>query len=258
MRISDARFAIVDTETSGLDPADSELLEIGAVLSDWRGKIIDRFETLVKPTKPLTADNSAIHGLIDEDFAKAKTIDSASYQFLWWLPDDTIIVTHHLEFDRGFLPWIADRQGLCSKRLASHLCPDSPSSKNQVLRYWFKDVARDPHIRALGDTHRAIADATVTATILPHLIDIYLAQGGEDDIDALIAFAESPYLIKHMWLGKHYGKPIAEIDKSYLVWALQTIDLDRDQRFTLEHYTLGEPVDAEWFEPWIEAVQANA
>lgn len=244
-RISRALFSVTDTETSGLDQATSELLEIGAVFCDARGKIYDTFETLVAPTKPLTADNSAIHGLIDEDFADAPGRDIALQRFddklfRWTRGADLsvrpILVAHFFEFDKGFIPTLAERGGLCTKRLAYHLVIDAPNVSNLTLRYHFRDVAREPHIRALGDAHRAISDATVTAAIFPKLIDLYFAAGHPDDVDALIAFAESPILIKRMWLGKHYGKPFEEVPLDYFYWALDTLDLDIDQRFTLEHH----------------------
>jgi exodeoxyribonuclease X len=238
--ISDATFAVTDSETTGLDHNIDAVVEIGSLLVNWRGGVViphttsPYFETLVNPKRPLTPDNSAIHRLIDEDLVGAPYIDEAMEEFARWIPADAVPVAHHLVFDAGFLPILSG--GLCSKRLAMHVAPDAPNWKNQTLRYYFKEVARAKNIRNLGDAHRAISDATVTATILPRLLDLYLAQGGVDDIDALIAFAESPILLKHMWLGKHYGKPFEDIDYGYLSWALETLELNSDQRYTLEHH----------------------
>jgi hypothetical protein len=116
-----------------------------------------------------------------------------------------------------------------------HVVPDAPNHKNQTLRYYFRDVARRADILALGDAHRAISDARVTAAILGKVLPLYLSQGGEDDIGALIAYAESPVILKALPFGKHRGVPFAVADQRYLAWMLRNIpDLDRDMRFTIE------------------------
>jgi exodeoxyribonuclease X len=248
-RISEATFAVADCETTGLDHATDAVVEIGALLVNWRGGAVipnmalPYFEMLVNPNRPLTPDNSAIHGLIDEDLVGAPYIDEAMEKLARWMPADAVPVAHHLVFDAGFLPILSG--GLCTKRLAMKCVPDAPNWKNQTLRYVFKGVARAPHIRALGDAHRAISDATVTAAILPRLLDLCLAAGHPDDIDALIAFAESPILLERVTFGKHKGLLYSEAPTEYLEWMIgndwrtgkpNMADLDIDRRYTAEHH----------------------
>jgi exodeoxyribonuclease X len=174
MKIIDATFCVVDTETTGLDPEVDELLEIGAILVDWRGRPCfgaPTLDALIKPINPLRPDNSAIHGFIDEDLADAPSLAHAAERFRRFLCDEFgsrvhCLVAHHMQFDAGFLPTTLDlTPSLCTKRLAMHLVPEAPNWKNQTLRYFFRDVARHPDIRALGDAHRALPDVTVTAAI---------------------------------------------------------------------------------------------
>jgi DNA polymerase III subunit epsilon len=48
----DLTFVGFDTETSGKYPIESEICEIAAV--KWRGgQIVERFESLIKPSKPM-------------------------------------------------------------------------------------------------------------------------------------------------------------------------------------------------------------
>jgi exodeoxyribonuclease X len=247
--ISVATFAVTDTETTGLDHNTDAVVEIGSLLVDWHGDAViphmslPYFETLVNPNSPLTPDNSAIHGLIDEDLIAAPYIDEASEKFARWMPDRAVPVAHHLVFDAGFLPILSG--GLCSKRLAMHVAIDAPNWKNQTLRYYFKEVARAKHIRELGDAHRAISDVTVTAAILTRLIDLYLAAGHPDDVDALIAFAESPVLFRTMPIGQHRGKPFDQIPDRDLRWYLTQSFTEPDLRFTIEtHFASRVPVNA--------------
>ena len=48
-----------DTETSGPYPLESEIVELGAV-KWYKGEIIGQFQTILKPSKPMTAENIAI------------------------------------------------------------------------------------------------------------------------------------------------------------------------------------------------------
>ena len=62
-----SEFPIVafDTETSGAYPIESEIIELGAV--KWHhGQIIGKFQTLLKPSKPLVPENIRIHGITNE------------------------------------------------------------------------------------------------------------------------------------------------------------------------------------------------
>jgi exodeoxyribonuclease X len=250
VKVADAIFCVADTETTGLDAATDELLEIGAVLIDSDGNLardkdpignvkdLWEFETLIAPTRPIAPDNSGIHGLIDEDFVGGPSLAYAAARFEDWCPDNAVRVYHNAAFDAGFMPWVKvnGEPILCTKRLAQHLLPTAPNWKNQTLRYYFRDVARRPDIRALGDAHRALSDARVTAAVLPKLLDLYLAQGGVDDIDALITFAESPVLLERVTFGKHKGTLIADVarnDPSYLSWMLRQPDIDPDLRYSI-------------------------
>ena len=65
----------LDTETTGLGPAD-QVVEI-AVL-DAEGAVV--FHSLVKPTVPIPAEATAIHGIRDEDVAGAPTFAGIKFQ----------------------------------------------------------------------------------------------------------------------------------------------------------------------------------
>jgi DNA polymerase III epsilon subunit-like protein len=62
-----------DTETSGAFAIESEIIELGAV--KWfDGKIIDRFQVLLKPEKLLTEENIRIHGITNEMLVDASVM----------------------------------------------------------------------------------------------------------------------------------------------------------------------------------------
>ena len=55
-------FAVVDVETSGLDPARARIIEIAIVRTDLRGRVLGEFETLVDPGDGDTGE-VGVHGI---------------------------------------------------------------------------------------------------------------------------------------------------------------------------------------------------
>lgn len=56
-----SNYIILDTETTGLDNT-AEIVEI-SVIND-QGEVL--LDTLIKPTKPIPGDATAIHGITNE------------------------------------------------------------------------------------------------------------------------------------------------------------------------------------------------
>lgn len=61
-------YVVIDTETTGLR-TDDEIVEIAII--NMRGEVL--LNTLVKPTKPIPAEATCIHGITDEMVADAPT-----------------------------------------------------------------------------------------------------------------------------------------------------------------------------------------
>lgn len=228
MKISEASWVVVDTETTGLDPYKEKIIEFAYAEYDW-GFL---WSFLVNPGIPIPCTTSAIHHLTDEDVADARSWQTAMNDIPKLFGQATIFVAHNALFDAGFLPCLSGRKWLCTKRLAMHLYPDAPGHSNQVLRYWLGGAKLD----LLGQApHRALADCIVTRFNFGKMIETYLAAGHEDSAEALIAFAASPIKAKSLWFGKHKGVPIDQVPRDYIKWCLLNMaDLDRDLRFQLK------------------------
>ncbi len=157
---------VFDTETTSKDAKTGELVEIGAVRVKG-GEIVDRFETLVKPTRGIVGKQ--IHGITDADVAKAPAPAEAARSFLDWAGDD-ILVGHNVGFDIGFIEAaLADgtriRPGdyLDTLVLARAGYPDLDAHKLADLIDFF-EITVEP-------THRAMADAEATAALLSRMAE---------------------------------------------------------------------------------------
>lgn len=145
-----------DTETSGPYPLESEIVELGAV--KWhKGQIVGQFQTLLKPSKPMTQENMNIHGISNEMVANAPLMKDQINAFCDFI-QDSILIAHHAPFDLGFMAIEIEKAGLpfpnnvhfCSS-LISRALLHTTNHKLQTLVKELELVG--------GDAHRAYDDA---------------------------------------------------------------------------------------------------
>ena len=60
-----AGLAVVDVETTGLNPATDRIIEIGVVTLDERGNVEGEWTSLINPECPVSAQ--FVHGITDDD-----------------------------------------------------------------------------------------------------------------------------------------------------------------------------------------------
>ncbi|MHC4411186.1 MAG: 3'-5' exonuclease, partial [Planctomycetota bacterium] len=80
VRLADAELVVVDLETTGLSPAQSSILEIGAVRVS-RLRTAGRFETLIRPPGPLSRAIADLTGIDDAMVADAPPARTAVRAF---------------------------------------------------------------------------------------------------------------------------------------------------------------------------------
>lgn len=229
--VASATFAVVDVETTGIDPARDRVVEVACVLVRNR-QIVHAFSTLVQPGCAIPAIASAVHGISDAMVANAPALAVIAPE-LETLCADAIVVAHNASFDLAFLPFLKTRPHLCSMRLAQRVVPDAPNYKNQGLRH---HLGVDTGDLLESTPHRALGDVHVTAAILRICLDRYLAAGGTDDIDALVEHIAAPVLLRTMPFGKHRGKALADVPSDYLQWTLNNFsDLSLDAAFSFHN-----------------------
>ena len=96
-----AIFVSFDLETTGLEPRQDKIVEIGAVKFDRKG-IIARFATLINPGIPMPPEAGRVNGISDEMLRGKPSIDKALPDFLYFT-NGAIIIAHNAPFDCGFI-----------------------------------------------------------------------------------------------------------------------------------------------------------
>ena len=96
------RLIILDTETTGLSPAEGRIVEIAAV-EMLDGKLTGReFHQLLNPEHPISEEITEIIGINNAMVAGKPIFADIAQAFIDFVGNDKLVV-HHAEFDREFL-----------------------------------------------------------------------------------------------------------------------------------------------------------
>lgn len=156
------RHLFLDVETTGLDAAADEVIEIGAVLVE-RGVAVSEHHWLVRPNRPVPPVISALTGLTDRDLDGAPSFDELE-PALERLLRGVTVVAHNALFERSFLArQFRELEVLDSCELALVLFPELPSHSLDSLVRWAG--------RAPGTQHRALHDARDTVAVVQTMLE---------------------------------------------------------------------------------------
>lgn len=157
--IKDIEFVAFDIETTGLDSGHDRILELAAVKFNTNG-ILDKFETLVNPGINIRSDRrfTDVHNITGGMVEGKPRIKEILPQFLDFLGEDTVGVSHNAGFDVGFIAHSMYRNKIIRKgtiildtsRLTPKLFPDSPDFALDTI-VWYLKIKSKPNHRALGD-----------------------------------------------------------------------------------------------------------
>jgi exodeoxyribonuclease X len=220
------QLAVLDCETTGVD-ADDTVIEVAVVRLDDGAE----FSSLINPGRPIPPAASAVHHLTDAHVVGAPHLADIEDELRQFIGQRTL-AAHNASFDSRMLAALGGQPWLCTMRLAKHLWPEAPGFSNQVLRYW---LGLEVDVGDLA-THRALADAQVTAALLRTQLAACRERWGTDAEADLIAKANSPARVTHLYFGKeHWGKRFEDVPSGYLRWMVEKADrVDPDIRYTAQ------------------------
>ena len=100
--LMETEFVVFDTETTGFNAAGSDqMIEIGAVKIK-NGEIIDRFDELINPGRPIPSKITELTHITDEMVKDCDNEENVTKRFLEWI-DDLPMVAHNAKFDISFI-----------------------------------------------------------------------------------------------------------------------------------------------------------
>ncbi len=159
------KFVCLDLETTGLDSAKDDIIEIAAVKYAG-GKKQGEFNMLVNPQRKLPFIAHAITHISDEDLATAPVFADVREQLREFLGDYPIL-GQNIQFDIGFLraKGIVPLENVQfdTRLLAGMVLPRIPALNLEALALHF----RFPYENA----HRALADVYMTIKVFDRLVE---------------------------------------------------------------------------------------
>lgn len=164
-------YVVFDLETTGMRSSDSEIIEIAA-LKISNGIIIDQFEELVKPSKPISKMITNLTGITNSMVKDQKKILDVAQAFDSFVGKH-VVVAHNANFDVNFMYdnfekydiGTFDNDFVDTLRLSRFLINDSENHKLQTLinYFSFEDIG----------AHRAMADTFNTHKLLLELKSLH-------------------------------------------------------------------------------------
>jgi DNA polymerase-3 subunit epsilon len=167
-KLNSHTFAYLDVETTGLSPWFGDRICEIAVLRCEGDEVIDTFDSLLNPERPLSPGAARVNGLKDSDLKKAaRFIDVA--ERVMALVKDAVIVCHNVPFDLGFL---SSELGRINKLLPTVLTLDTL----EIAREYFdfdsnslQSIAEWLDIN-VENAHRALDDTSTTREVLKYFV----------------------------------------------------------------------------------------
>jgi CBS domain-containing protein len=175
--------AVIDTETTGLDPAKARIVEVAAVrLVTGRIALDQSFRRLVRPDVPIPAVASAVHHIDD-----AMVADASPFGEVWPVAEvflgDAPLIGHSLGFDLAVIREECRRADLTfdlppsldTQLLAQVVAPNLAGFTIEQLAAWLEVEIAERH-SALGD---AMTTARIFVALVPRLRERGIRTVGE-------------------------------------------------------------------------------
>lgn len=244
MEFRDTRILVVDTETTGIDPKQARVVEIGGVFYEPKNgrRALQRY---INPGCPIPAEATALHRITDSMVADAPSFREAAEGILTRFEDADVVMGYNLldydlplleaEFARAGFPTTIDRSKVIDLIVFArwHLRDHRSRKLGDVCAHYGVD---------LKNAHSAKADAVATHDLLYYMLD-----SGVVPTDVEKALAQQAKMVEEIkkeadawsyWLyrdrkfpsvirlgaGKHVGRPLSAVPKDYLRFLLKKLD----------------------------------
>ena len=161
----DNPICVLDIETTGLEPAESEIIEI-FILKVEKKEVIDEFYSLFKPSVRIT--NSHIHGITDEKVANSPSLKDKADEILNFI-EECILMGHNIDnFDLKFLNYYLQKN--LSNPTIDTLNMSRSKLGNKVKNHKLSTLAK--YFNVVSPTHTARDDVLTTFEVYKKLSSI--------------------------------------------------------------------------------------
>lgn len=169
------RQIVLDTETTGIDPKEHRIIEIGCVELIDRKLTGNHFHVYLNPERQVEAEAIEVHGITNEFLADKPLFNQVAEEFHQFIQGSQLVI-HNAPFDVGFIDMEFNRLGdpvgrvkdycavLDTLVMAREKHPGQKNNLDALCKRYFVDNSQ-------RDLHGALLDAEILALV-------YLAMTG--------------------------------------------------------------------------------
>lgn len=165
-------YIAFDVETTGLNPAENEIIEIGA-LKVRNGKVADRFSELIRPLSPVPSSITNLTGITNEMTASARSRRAVISDFLEFCGED-VLIGHNVGFDYSFVKTSAAAEGLSFEKYGIDTLKIAQKVLKDLESRSLESLCLHYHIHN-PSAHRAYHDALAAAKLYQTLAHYFEA-----------------------------------------------------------------------------------
>ena len=222
-------YVSLDLETTGLNPKQDKMIEIGAV-KVVNGEIVDTYTTLVKPGRKLDDVVIQLTG-IDDSMLKGDLVKESNVaipELLDFLGDH-ILLGHSILFDFSFVKRYAvnqrmtyEAEAIDTLKIARKYLQELPSRSLSALC---------EHYQITQKAHRALEDAVATSHLYQKLLEEFYVAEQADDGEKTFMPQKLIYQVKR-------ESPITKSQREYLERLISYHNIEPD--FEIDRLTRNE------------------
>ena len=156
-------FVVYDFETTGIDPVNDEIIEIGA-LKIVNGEFREVFTTLVKPTKPIPPDATKVNKITNDMVKNCYSISQVIPDFYLFCKGCQMVGYNSVAFDYLFLDKASKNVNVKFDNGQLDVFLMAKQKLKGLSNYKLGTVAKYLEV-PLIDAHRALNDVIATAEV---------------------------------------------------------------------------------------------
>ncbi len=213
-----------DTETTGVRNDKDRIIELAAY-----DPVENRtFCRLINPGCPIPPEATAIHHITNEMVASAPSFRTIAEEFITFCPEESVLIAHNNDaFDKPFLEQEFKRAEL---QFPNYRYIDTlkwaRKYRNDLPRHTLQSL-REVYGFPSNQAHRALDDVIILHQVFSAMID-------DLSMEKVIELLSRPQVLSKMPFGKHQGKMLSEVPKSYVAWLNEGGAFDKPENHALK------------------------